>query len=223
MKGLMYNSFIQMKNSYIAVAVTWLVFMITGALLHAFSKESLFIYPILDAMTIFLPMFCTVIATNGNPRKTESMLKCGFTKYTLTSGVTHKVFVITELAEMLINIILGFGVSAAGLSIYKLMGIHVEMVFSVRFAIVFSLAAVILQFTANAVTFFLKNAEVAILCVFFACGILFAIFFSDNILSGENTVIVLDNKLVGICAAVTAAVLMIDSAVIYLKLKKDIR
>ncbi len=223
MKGLLYNSFIQQKNNYIAAGVVWVIFVILGIVLVKNVDSLFFAYPLLSVSVTLMPLFFGVIITDGGVKNTEKMMKCGYTKYVLTSGVTHSVYIISELVLFLINTAISFCVTAMGYGVYKLFGIEPVGVGEFRIATALLLATLIYLYTSDAVTFFCKSAEIANFTVFFAGVFLFGIFFTDNMLSGENTVIIIDNKALLILSAVTAAVLAADSVIMYLRLRKDIK
>ncbi len=223
MKGLLYNSFIQQKNNYIAAGIVWLVFIVLGIVLVKNIDSLFFAYPLLSTSLTLMPLFFGVIITDGGVKNTERMLKCGYTKYVLTSGVTHIKFIISELIIFLINGAISFSVTAMGYGIYKLFGVEPIGADEFRIATVLLLAILIFSYTSDVVTVFCKSAEVANFVVFFSGVLLFGIFFTDDMLSGEHTVIIIDNKAVLIFSAVTAAILATNSIIMYLRLRKDIK
>lgn len=108
MKGLLYNSFLQNKTVYLIAAIAFAVITIAGSLVLGLNDDTDLLYMFMMSIPILGPLTITCILSEANGKKTERMLKCGFIKYTLTSGVSRMKYAAAELVENLITFIGGY-------------------------------------------------------------------------------------------------------------------
>ena len=107
MKGLLLNSAVQNKTYYIVTLCEFVAFMtLIITIFGNFSSN-----PDVMSVAILIPylgmLFIPVTLSEGiSGGKLQSMLQCGFLKYTLTSGVSKAKYAVAETVESLIYMVI---------------------------------------------------------------------------------------------------------------------
>ncbi len=171
MRGLLYNILIQGKSYFIATIITSVVFTVTCGLLLNYCENTL-VLQLLALTPILVPMTILCISLESVCKRTEKMLKCGYIKYTLTSGVSRNMYALTELVTILLIVAFSYGLSSGFFGVMK--AIEPMMIGENYFRncfLFFLLSGAITQ-TANVLTLYFKNEEKAGFVVGFICGFL---------------------------------------------------
>ena len=171
MRGLLYNILIQGKSYFIATIITFVVFTVTCGLLLNYCENTL-VLQLLSLTPILAPMTILGISIESVCKRTEKMLKCGFIKYTLTSGVSRNMYALTELVTILLIVAFSYGLSSGFFGVMKSIEPMIIGENYFRNCFLFFLLAGAITQTANVLTLYLKNEEKAGFLVGFICGFL---------------------------------------------------
>ncbi len=220
MKGLLYNTLIQNKIYYILSALLCLGFSGLGAYLLGSASKTPVMQSLGSAFVMIAPMIIVVTALCSTEKKTEKMIKCNFVKYTLTSGVSHIKFVLTDLVENLLATAYSYGLCAVFYFIIK--QVFPEIIYDRIFleTLFFILLGGCVTALINSLVYYVKNAEIAELIVGLAFFTIMGLFFLIEIDEG-GLKIEITNKVFLIGAGISAAIYVLACIVEYLKLKKD--
>ncbi len=222
MKGLLLNSAAQNKIFYIVALCEFIAFItLTIAIFSNCSH-----IPEVMGVAILIPylgmLFIPVTLAEGTGRKTERMLKCGFLKYTLTSGVSKAKYAVTETVENLIYMVIA---SVLNIIIFWTAGLLAPEIIPpaedyVRIIILFSLFCGAFNSMVNTLTLFVKSTEIAGLILGCILGLFVGIGISVQQIKGEHLEIVVDDTFTIITALACLAVFALSTVVMTLRLER---
>lgn len=220
MKGLIYNTVIQNKVFYIVGISLWAAVTLLCAVLISLYPNNAIITEIstvlvpLFMMLILMSVFCDSIIKNN-----ERMMKCGFTKYMLTTGVTPFKIAVKETAENILLSALGFGLSAGCYLILFSMLYHVPSdFFFIKIMLIAALWVCIYTSLVNTVTYFTRDSHISSLIVLVGLALVFGAFAAIS----KHTVASIDfDKALIAEAIITAVIYIISCAAITFRLKRS--
>lgn len=162
MKGLLYCGFLLNKKWFlsagiIAVLGTAVCFFLYGS----FQYSEIIVYLIYTGAQGVVAVLCT----EWLGRSLESNIKCRFADYVLTSGISKRTFVLTELVKNIISIAISY---AMCMVIQLVMRFRALNFFVPDFLLGFILIVGVLRWITSLVTIRLRSAEKAGLIVFIA-------------------------------------------------------
>lgn len=222
MKGLLLNSAAQNKTFYIVALCEFIAFM--TLIITIFGNYSN--NPDVMSVAILIPylamLFIPVPLSEGTGRKAERMLKCGFIKYTLTSGVSKVKYAVTEAVESLIYMTVA---SVLNIIIFWTSGLLAPEIIPpaedyIRIIILFSLFCGAINAIVNTLTLFVKNHEIAGLLIGCVLGFGVAICMGIQNIKGEHLVIQVDTTFTVIVALICLAIYAISTFVMALRLER---
>lgn len=219
MRGLLYNTLIQSKTYYIATIITFFAFTVTCGLL-LYNCENTLIMQLLAFMPIIGPMTFICISIESIGKKTERMLKCGFIKYSLTSGVSKNMYALTELVINLILVAFSYGLSAGFFGVLKAIEPMIIGENYFRNCFLFFLLAGAITQVVNVLTLYFKSEEKAGVVVGFIAGFMVLICGLVKEDEGGLRLTITDNVFWG-GLIVSAVIYIICHIVMVLKLQRD--
>lgn len=220
MRGLLYNTLIQNKTFYITSAVLCLFFSVLGAFLLSADDPTTVLFNFGCALIMIAPMCITVVAICSTERKTEKMLKCNFVKYTLTSGVSHIKYTLTDIAENLLVTAYSYGLCVVFYIVIKQVCpevIYERIFIETLFFIVLGGSVIAL---VNALVYYIKNAEISELVIGLFFGAVMGTFFLVELEDG-GLKIELTNTNILIGMGIAAFLYLTAFIAQYMKLKND--
>ena len=223
MKGLLLNSAVQNRTYYIVTLCEFATFMalIIGIFGNCGNN------PDVMSVAILIPylaiLFIPITLSEGiSGRKIQSMLQCGFLKYTLTSGVSKVKYAVTETVESLIYMVIA---SVLNIIIFWTAGLLAPEIIPpaedyIRIIILFSLFCGAFNALVNTLTLFIKNHEIAGLLVGCVLGLAVAIVIGIQNIKGEHLVITVDTTFTVIVASACLALYALSTFVMTLRLER---
>lgn len=173
MKGLLYNSFLQNKTVYLVATIAFAVITIASSLVLGLNDntESL-LYMFMMFIPVLGPLTITCILGEANGKKTEKMLKCGFIKYTLTSGVSRMKYAAAELVENLATFIGGYALCAVMYAVLSLVGPDPIPPVYYRNCFMLVMLTAALMYLVTTLVLYIRDEQKASLLVGFVIGFL---------------------------------------------------
>ncbi len=223
MKGLFLNSVVQNKTFYIVTLCEFVAFMTLIITIFGNCSNN----PEIMNVAILIPylaiLFIPVTLSEGiSGRKTDKMLKCGFLKYTLTSGISKLKYSVAETVESLIYMVIA---SLLSIIIFWTAGLLAPEIIPpaadyIRIIILFSLFCGSFNALVNTLTLFVKNHEIAGLIVGCVLGFAVAIGMGIQNIKGEHLVIKVDTTFTVVVAIACLALYAISTLVMTLRLQR---
>lgn len=222
MKGLFINSAVQNKIFYIVTLCAFAAFLLlTTVLFGNFNND-----PAVMGVAILVPylsvLIIPVILFEGVGKKTERMLKCGFLKYTLTSGVSKIKYAVSEtilnLIYAAISVVLCIIIFWVAEALAP--GYTPPAADYIRIIILFNLFMGAIISIANTFVLFTKNEEIAALITGCILAFFVAIILGIQEIKGEHLVITVDTTFTVIVSAACLVLYAISTVVMMLRLQR---
>lgn len=218
MRGLFYNAYIQNKTRFL-ISVLIFIGICAAEITIALCLEN--DNPITQVLVALLSIFGSIlvmgIAFSVQSAKTEKLIKNGFLKFIMTSGVSKKTYILTDFLE---NIFITIVSGAAAMTLAALLLLISPNVFDNT---VYLFAAILVLFDSalttleNSLTLFTKKSEASDLIIGLSFAAIFAVYFC--VIDVEKITIEVNSRLLLIVLGGWAAIHAVSGAISFFKLK----
>ena len=222
MKGLLYNSVLQNKTYYIVALcefLTAMVLVITIFGNYGHNNDVMSVAILIPYLSI---LFIPFTIFEGTGKKTERMLKCGFLKHTLTSGVSKISYAVSEAVYALASVAVS---SVLCIIVFWTAGALAPEIVPpaadyIRIILLFTLFTASFMSVVNILVLFTKSEEISSLIVGCVLCILAGIAILIQEIKGEHLEIVVDNTFTITTTIVCLAVCALSAVVMKLRLER---